>query len=820
MKLFDLITGSNIYNLFNKKLNKLRNVSISKKFFLILVLPVSVAGLILLDIKLAYDQLQMYSNTQVTLNQELISTAHEQFSSRLNWDIVILIAAIIVLLVSMKLLLRGVSASLESMISLSSNIADGKFDNAIDTTANDEPGKLKKAFATMQIKLETAFQIEKLRVVELARLRTALNGALTNIMLTDNGNNIIYINDALHSMFSEVEPDLQQELLNFNSEHLLGNKIDVFHNDSQQQHAFANNLERGTVTDMVICGHTFQITASPAFDDGGNRVGTVTEWLDRTAELQALEEEKKKLAAEHLIAQGNTRIKSALDNAKVNIMMTDEHYNIMYMNDAVQKMFNGIGKQLKRTIHGFDSNKLMGSNIDFLDHAAEFNRNLLQELKEPYCSTFNISNLTLNIIATPVIDDDGQRLGTVLEWQDRTSEVQIEDEVAKIVDATANGDFSQTIPEQGKEGFLLKLAKSINRGMLTTGASIEDVVRVLRGLAAGDLKQKIEKDYHGVFGQLRDDVNSTVDRLTEVISSLSNDLDTSASTADGVNDTAVKIKQGSTLQSTSLEQISSAMKDMTDNISQSANNAQQTEQIAHQVAIDADESSKIVSEAVVAMQSIAEKIFVVEDIARQTNLLALNAAIEAARAGEQGKGFAVVAAEVRKLAEHSQHAATEIGELSATSVNVAEAAGNKIAQLVPEIHKTSELVHEISASSQEHNTGADEINNSLLQLDKVIQQSAESSIELSNAADGLSDKVSSQREVMNFFKFDKSRLLSIKDVPEKQVSAANNVQTKRSQARRSQTRPEHRSVTNIKTNVIRSRVNNNVANPDNKVNRY
>ena len=127
------------------------------------------------------------------------------------------------------------------------------------------------------------------------------------------------------------------------------------------------------------------------------------------------------------------------------------------------------------------------------------------------------------------------------------------------------------------------------------------------------------------------------------------------------------------------------MEEITSSIRQNADNAQQTEQIALAAATDAESGGEAVSKAVVAMKNIADKISIVEDIARQTNLLALNAAIEAARAGEHGKGFAVVAAEVRKLAERSGQAAGEISDLSASSVDIAETAGELLTKLVPDI---------------------------------------------------------------------------------------------------------------------------------------
>jgi methyl-accepting chemotaxis protein len=154
------------------------------------------------------------------------------------------------------------------------------------------------------------------------------------------------------------------------------------------------------------------------------------------------------------------------------------------------------------------------------------------------------------------------------------------------------------------------------------------------------------------------------------------------------------------------------------------------------------------------MKEIATKISIIEEIARQTNLLALNAAIEAARAGEHGKGFAVVATEVRKLAERSQIAAGEINKLSATSVDVAEKAGEMLTRIVPDIQKTAELVSEINAASNEQNAGAEQINKAIQQLDKVIQQNASATEEMASTSEELSSQSEQLMDVLEFFKIE------------------------------------------------------------------
>jgi methyl-accepting chemotaxis protein len=202
------------------------------------------------------------------------------------------------------------------------------------------------------------------------------------------------------------------------------------------------------------------------------------------------------------------------------------------------------------------------------------------------------------------------------------------------------------------------------------------------------------------------------------------------------------------------------MEEMTANVKQNAENAGQTEHIAHQSAKDAETSGAAVNRAVNAMQTIAEKITIVQEIARQTDLLALNAAVEAARAGEHGKGFAVVASEVRKLAERSQAAAAEIGELSTETVKVAQEAGAMLAKLVPDIKRTAQLVEEITSACREQDVGSSQINQAIQQLDKVTQQNASASEQVSSTSEELASQAEQLQTTIAYFRTNQSSVTS------------------------------------------------------------
>ena len=282
------------------------------------------------------------------------------------------------------------------------------------------------------------------------------------------------------------------------------------------------------------------------------------------------------------------------------------------------------------------------------------------------------------------------------------------------------------------------------------GAEPTVISDIAHKIADGDLTLKLNtgKKSVGVYAIMQ----QMAEKLQEVVSSVRQAADNVAAGSVQISSSAEETSQGATEQAAAAEEVSSSMEEMVSNIEQNAENASKTEEIARKSAEDARQGGEAVSQTVGAMKEIADKISIIEEIARQTNLLALNAAIEAARAGEHGKGFAVVAAEVRKLAERSGTAASEISELSSSSVQIAENAGTLLTSLVPNIEKTAELVQEIAAASAEQNSGAEQISGAIAQLDTVIQQSASASEEMASASEELSGQAQEMQTSMGFFK--------------------------------------------------------------------
>jgi methyl-accepting chemotaxis protein len=282
-------------------------------------------------------------------------------------------------------------------------------------------------------------------------------------------------------------------------------------------------------------------------------------------------------------------------------------------------------------------------------------------------------------------------------------------------------------------------------------------------LKEGNLLMDVEVKSSDETGQLLQAIKNVIEKLRHVVIEVKSATNNVSSGSQQMSSNSSQMSEGATAQAASAEEAASSMEQMAANIKQNADNSQQTEKIASKASADAQSGGAAVTQAVGAMKEIAGKISIIEEIARQTNLLALNAAIEAARAGEHGKGFAVVAAEVRKLAERSQTAAAEISNLSSSSVDVAEQAGEMLKKLVPDIQKTAELVQEINAASNEQSSGAGQINNAIQQLDQVIQQNAGASEEMASTAEELSSQAVQLQDTISFFKIGDSSSRAIKN---------------------------------------------------------
>jgi methyl-accepting chemotaxis protein len=460
------------------------------------------------------------------------------------------------------------------------------------------------------------------------------------------------------------------------------------------------------------------------------------------------------------------RVKSALDNVSTGVMIADNDLNIVYVNKSVIEILHEDEDSIHKQFPNFNSNNLIGSNIDSFHKNPAHQRQLLKELTKKYKASMMVGNRQMVVFANPVIDSNGIRLGTVAEWYDRTAEAKTEQDVSEIVAAAGNGNFAKRLSTEGKEGVLLDLSIGINQLMQTNETSLAEIAQVLQALAKGDLTKMITNDYAGTFGQLKNDANMTVEKLKSIvyqIQSASNSINSGVQEiAAGNNDLSRRTEE----QANSLEKTATTITQLTATVQHNAENAKYANQLADAATTIAKKGNDVVGQVVETMDSINESsrkvveiISVIDNIAFQTNILALNAAVEAARAGEQGRGFAVVATEVRNLAQRAASAAGEIKSLIGDSVDKVEGGSQLVAQagetmneIVQAIYSVTTVMTEISAASIEQSSGIAQVNRAISQIDEVTQQNAALVEEAAASAESLEDQAQKLLVTVSHFK--------------------------------------------------------------------
>ncbi len=477
-----------------------------------------------------------------------------------------------------------------------------------------------------------------------------------------------------------------------------------------------------------------------------------------------------RITAERKAADETLRVKIALDNVSTGVMIADNDRNIIYVNQEVITMLGKADMEASRPLATFSADNPVGANMDDFHQNPAHQAKILSSLTGNYEASVMVGGRSMVVIANPVINEQGQRLGTVAEWHDRTDEVIAENEVAVIVEAAARGDFSMRFDLDGKEGFLRHLGVDINQLMQTSETSLNEVVRVLGALSRGDLTETIDNDYSGIFGRLKNDSNTTVEKLKDIISQIKDATDSintgTKEIASGNNDLSHRTEQ----QAASLEQTAASMEQLISAVQHNAANARQADRLAVDASDIAGKGVAVVGQVVMTMDEINESsrkigdiISVIDDIAFQTNILALNAAVEAARAGEQGRGFAVVAVEVRNLAQRAATAAGEIKDLISDSVNrvsegskLVSQAGLTMEEIVASIRGVTDMMAEITAASAEQSSGIEQVNQAITEMDDVTQQNAALVEQAAAAAESLEEQAQNLVVAVSSFKVDDS----------------------------------------------------------------
>ncbi|TAN70336.1 MAG: PAS domain-containing protein [Methylobacter sp.] len=465
------------------------------------------------------------------------------------------------------------------------------------------------------------------------------------------------------------------------------------------------------------------------------------------------------------------RINQALDNVQSGVMVANTNLEIIYTNDSVERMLKAAEHDIRKQLPNFAVDKLMGASVDSFHKDPAHQRRLLESLTDAYSSEMIIGGQHMHVIASPVINDEGERIGFVAEWQNRTQDILIEQEIGQLVQGVKEGDLSSRINMVDKQGFAKMLSSGINELTDVIESAFNDINRVMETMSQGDLTCTITNDYQGVYAECKNNINGTIAKLSDFIIQIRDTADfidsSSQEMASGNNNLSHRAEQ----QAASLEETAASMEQLASTVRNNADNTRQANQVVHTAMSHAQKGGDIVNSAIIAMQDIndssneiAEIIGVIDEIAFQTNLLALNASVEAARAGEQGRGFSVVATEVRNLAQRSANAAKQSNDLIQNSVQKVRAGtafvnetGNALTEIVNSVAQVGELVSQIASASAEQTAGIDQVNQAVAQMDDITQQNAALAEQAAAGSIAMSEQSASMTKLLSFFKVSSKR---------------------------------------------------------------
>lgn len=556
---------------------------------------------------------------------------------------------------------------------------------------------------------------EELR--ELSRMKAALDGATTAIMMVDKNLIITYVNRATVDLMAKYEADFRSAYPAFDPSKLLGTCIDIFHkHPSHQRNLLANPKNLPRKAEIRFGKVAIEINVTASYDGAGEHVGSMLEWFDVTARLLQAADARGQVDA---ISKSQAVVEFEMDGK-----VTSANENFL-------------------SALGYRAEEIVGK------HHSMF-------VEPSYARSEEYRQFWADLRLGRFASGEFQRLGKL------GKEVWIQATYNPILDL------------EGKPFKVVKYAIDITpqkRAQQETQRLVVEARRVVEALAEGDLTERMSGEFEGAFATLRDQMNKTVDTLRDTVVRMDEASGAIGTAASDIAEGNANLNKRTQEQSSALEETAASLEEMTATVKQNAANAVQANQLAASAREAAEKGGQVVGSAVSAMTAITESskkvadiIGVIEQIAFQTNMLALNAAVEAARAGDQGRGFAVVAAEVRNLAQRSAAAAKEIKGLIQDSQEKVEQgaklvnrSGETLQEIVGSVKKVSDIVGEINAASDEQATGIEQINQAVIQMDKSTQQNAAMVEQAAAAAESMNEQARSLTELVSFFRVEAER---------------------------------------------------------------
>ena len=431
----------------------------------------------------------------------------------------------------------------------------------------------------------------------------------------------------------------------------------------------------------------------------------------------------------------NNRIRAAVEASDSAILILNRTDETIFANPRAISLFNEHIEDTMTVLPDFsDADPTSIKLLNLFNNSRDI-QDRLQNLETVFKCEELMGNRLLSYSISAVRDEVEGRIGTVVELRDLTDERKAEADLGVVVKAAAAGDFSQRLALSETEGMIAVVGQSVNDFCSSVDNAMTDLSQVLGGLSGGDLSARVADNYQGVLESVKNDANTTAEKLTEIVGSIQRLSVELSGIASEISTATSALSNGSATQMQRVQDTTQSMADLANIVEASAETANQARSVAEDANKVAYDGKGVVGSAVQAMHEIekssseiADIISIIDEIAFQTNLLALNAAVESARAGEAGKGFGLVAAEVRSLAQRTTESAKQINALVTDSqqrvkdgVELVNRTGSTLDQIVGKVEELNEMFTNINQATADQTDGLSEVDAAIRGMEDSIK---------------------------------------------------------------------------------------------------